>query len=157
MTRFSRTYAAILADRQDAARRAKIDAASRPPESVRRKAAAEPPSGETPGVTARSKYGNTITNGYHSKREADHAAYLQIQERSGIIRNLREQVKYLLIPKQDGERECSYVCDFQYEQKSVKTNEWETVVVDVKGFRTPEYILKRKLLLFVHKIRVREV
>ena len=49
------------------------------------------------------------------------------------------------------ERECSYKADFKYEEGL------KTVVEDVKGFRTKEYIIKRKLLLYQYGIRIREV
>lgn len=65
----------------------------------------------------------------------------------GQIRNLRRQVKYELIPAQyiDGkcvERSLSYIADFVYEDESGE------VVEDVKGFKTPEYVIKRKLMLY---------
>lgn len=73
----------------------------------------------------------------------------------GKIRNLRRQVKYELVPAQyvDGkcvERALSYIADFVYEDESGE------VVEDVKGFKTPEYIIKRKLMLYLKGIRVRE-
>lgn len=49
------------------------------------------------------------------------------------------------------ERECSYKADFVY------TEGGETVVEDVKGYRTKEYIIKRKLMLHVYGIRIREI
>ena len=78
-------------------------------------------------------------------------------QRAGIIHNLREQVKYVLIPTQRDnsgkllEKECSYYADFVYEKDG------NTIVEDTKGVRTKEYIIKRKLMLWVHGIRVREV
>jgi len=71
--------------------------------------------------------------------------------------NLREQVKYVLIPTQRDsygnllEKECSYYADFVYERDG------KTVVEDAKGIRTDDYIIKRKLMLFVHGIRIKEV
>ena len=77
-------------------------------------------------------------------------------ERAGAIQNLQRQVKYQLIPSQKiagkvVERACCYVADFVYEENG------QTVVEDTKGFKTPEYIIKRKLMLWVHGIRIREV
>lgn len=77
-------------------------------------------------------------------------------ERAGAIQHLRRQVKYELIPSQRiagkvVERACSYVADFVYQQDG------QTVVEDTKGFKTPEYIIKRKLMLWVHGIRIREI
>lgn len=107
---------------------------------------------------------NGIT--YDSKKEAQRHAILKMMERAGRIRELRRQVKYVLIPAQYEpdeisargrtkrgkliERECSYVADFVYEENG------KTVVEDTKGFRTADYIIKRKLLLWVHGIRIKE-
>lgn len=50
------------------------------------------------------------------------------------------------------ERESSYIADFCYDTK------WGTTVVeDCKGLRLPMYILKRKLMRFIHGIEVVEV
>ena len=104
----------------------------------------------------RGKYNNKKTNGYHSKVESEHAVELRLLQKGGYIKDLREQVKYQLIPPQyiDGkcvERGCSYIADFVYNEGG------KTVVVDVKGVRTPEYVIKRKLMLLVHKIKIKEV
>jgi len=105
-----------------------------------------------------SKYHNEKTDGYDSKREAKRAAELRLLERAGVIRKLREQVPYLLIPAQydnNGvllERRCYYVADFVFEEAP----DWTTVVLDVKGVRTDVYIIKRKLMLMVHNVRIRE-
>ena len=93
---------------------------------------------------------------FDSKKEAQRYAELKLLERSGAIHNLQRQVRYELIPaqKKDGktvERACHYIADF------VSTENGKTVVEDVKGFRTKEYVLKRKLMLRVHGIEVREV
>jgi hypothetical protein len=107
--------------------------------------------------TTYQKFRNVKTDGYASKKESQRAFVLKLQQEAGQIRNLREQVKYLLIPKQDGERECSYVADFVYEEFAYNVDHWNEIVEDTKGFRTPDYIIKRKLMLFLHKIRIREV
>ncbi len=57
-------------------------------------------------------------------------------------------MKYELIPSQKfrdmpGERGCSYVADFDYMEDG------RHIVEDVKGVRTPEYVMKRKL--FKHR------
>ena len=89
-------------------------------------------------------------------------------QRAGLIANLREQVKYELIPAQYGkcgkdfkgrttrallERACSYIADFVY--TDCKTG--QTIVEDTKGMRTREYVIKRKLMLYMHGIRIKEV
>ena len=106
------------------------------------------------------KYRNRPTDGYHSKREARRAAALRLMQEAGQIQGLREQVEFLLIPRQtrpDGtaERSCSYWADFTYDEWA--SGEWRRVVEDVKGMRTREYVLKRKLMLMVHGVAIREV
>jgi hypothetical protein len=77
---------------------------------------------------------------------------------AGLISNLREQVSYTIIPSQKDstgkvvERACKYIADFVYTD-----GHGNTVVEDTKGFRTAEYIIKRKLMLFVHGIRIKEI
>ena len=99
---------------------------------------------------ARPKFGNVKTNGYASKREAKRAADLRLLERAGTITQLKFQPRFLLIPKQGAERAVYYVADFSYWDGG------EFIVEDAKGFKTDVYVLKRKLMLFVHKIQVRE-
>lgn len=107
-----------------------------------------------------SKYGNkkVVVNGiqFDSKREARRYLDLKAMETAGQIQNLQLQVRYELIPSQriDGkvvEKPVYYIADFQYEQNG------ETIVEDTKGHRTDKYIIKRKLMLHVHGIRIREV
>ena len=107
-----------------------------------------------------SKYGNkkVVVDGiqFDSKREARRYLDLKAMEIAGLIQSLRLQVKYELIPAQriDGkvvERSCDYVADFVYEQDG------ETIVEDTKGHRTKDYIIKRKLMLHVYGVRIREV
>lgn len=79
-------------------------------------------------------------------------------ERAGEISFLERQPSFVLIPKQvrDGkviERQTVYKADFTYQDN--KTG--ETVVEDVKGVRTKEYSLKRKLMLWEYGIMVKEV
>ena len=81
---------------------------------------------------------------------------MRLLERAGEIQDLCAQVKFTLIPtqKQGGkvvERPVTYIADFVY------TENGEQVVEDVKGMRTKEYIIKRKLMLYIHGIRIKEV
>lgn len=105
---------------------------------------------------------------FDSKKEYKRYCELALLERTGQITNLQRQVKYVLIPaqrepdqigKRGGkikgdliERECSYKADFVYVNAA-----GETVVEDAKGMRTKEYIIKRKLMLFIHNIKIKEV
>lgn len=102
-----------------------------------------------------SKYraNKTILDGiqFDSKREAQRYSELKLLERAGVIQNLRLQVKFELIPKQQGERACTYIADFVYEENG------QTVVEDAKGMKTKDYIIKRKLMLWIHGIKIREI
>lgn len=120
----------------------------------------------TPGVKLPkpSKYLNKKTDGYSSKKEAARAQELKLLEKAGKIRNLREQVVYELIPPQYDdfqlvERACKYIGDFSYEERRTDAKGllcYESICEDVKGHKTEAYRIKRKLLLHVHGIRVRE-
>lgn len=108
---------------------------------------------------------------FDSRKEFDRWLELRLLERGGAIQNLRRQVKYDLLPPiyetyerysektgkrlKDGKRfiehGVSYVADFVYEKDG------ETVVEDTKGVRTEAYIIKRKLMLYFHGIRIKEV
>lgn len=105
---------------------------------------------------------------FDSKKEADRYRVLKELEATGEIRDVKCQAKFVLIPaqrepdtigarggKKQGaliEREVSYWADFTY-----FTPDGELVVEDVKGIRTPEYIIKRKLLLYMAGIRIKEI
>ena len=101
----------------------------------------------------KSKYGNKTTevggHKFDSRKEA--RFFLQLQQ-DPTVKSIRNQVKYELIPKQQGERACSYVADFVVEYQ-----DGSTVVYDVKGMRTDVYRIKRKLMLWVHRITIQEV
>ena len=108
----------------------------------------------------RSKYhAKKVTyNGieFDSKKEAKRYAELLLLERAGAISELQLQVKYELLPSQriDGkvvERPVFYVADFVYKQDG------QTIVEDTKGVKTKDYILKRKMLLYFHGIKIKEV
>lgn len=94
---------------------------------------------------------------FDSKKEYCRYCQLSLLENAGEITNLRRQVSYELIPSQKGadgktiERPCKYVADFVYLKDGV------VHVEDVKGMRTTEYVIKRKLMLKVHGIRIEEV
>lgn len=105
------------------------------------------------------------TDGYDSKKEAKRADELRLMQAAGQIKNLAEQVAFELIPPQRDkngkllERGLNYIADFAY--TDCKTGEY--VVEDVKGYKNPAsapyrvFVIKRKLMLFRHGIRVREV
>lgn len=94
---------------------------------------------------------------FDSIKERNRWIVLHEEEKAGRISNLRRQVVFVLLPHQyqNGrlvEREVKYIADFVYQDR-----DGNTVVEDTKGFKTREYILKRKLMLFMHKIIIQEV
>ena len=152
----------------------------------------------------RTKYHNVKTSGYDSKKEAERARVLHLLEKAGKIHNLREQVRFELVPavwtndsfpffpawyldppkpydirkrvlegeqpliphiaeRQNREafkakkakiveRKVEYRADFVYFD-----SEDNLVVEDAKGVRTKEYIIKRKMMLWLYGIRIKEV
>ena len=107
----------------------------------------------------KNKYNN---NGRGSSiKERKRGAELELMQRAGIISDLQKQVQYELIPahyevvngkRKCIERACTYRADFVYFDERTK----ELVVEDTKGFRTTEYVIKRKLMLHEHGIRIKE-
>lgn len=87
---------------------------------------------------------------FDSVKEYHRWGCLRLLERAGRITDLKRQVKFELIPKQKGERACYYIADFTYYEDG------NLVVEDCKGYKTEVYRLKKKLLLWVHGIRITE-
>ena len=87
---------------------------------------------------------------FDSAKEYRRWCELKILERAGVITELKRQVSFELIPKQKGERACTYVADFTYYQDG------EYIVEDAKGLKTDVYRIKKKLMLWVHNIRIKE-
>lgn len=109
---------------------------------------------------------------FDSVKEARRYRELKFLEKGGEICNLRLQVPFELLPNQyecyerygkrgqrlkDGkrllERKCVYIADFTY----TETKSRKYVVEDAKGHRTPDYLIKRKLMLYIFKIKIKEV
>ena len=88
---------------------------------------------------------------FDSRKELTRYKELELLERAGEISNLRRQVEFELIPKQPGERKAVYTADFVY------TENGKEIVEDVKGMKTRDYIIRRKLMLWRHGIKIREV
>lgn len=109
---------------------------------------------------------------FDSKKEAQRYSELRLLEKAGQITNLQRQFKFKLIPTQREEstevykagpqkglpkpgavieKPCFYIADFTYCDGN------ELVAEDTKGFKTKDYIIKRKLMLHVHGIRIKEI
>lgn len=118
----------------------------------------------------------TVVDGieFDSTKEANRYKELKILERAGKIKNLQMQVPFVLIPAQYDEiieytpkthkekkvkklveRKLKYVCDFCY------IKDGTLVVEDVKGYKNSTayevYKIKRKLMLWIHNIRIVEI
>lgn len=115
---------------------------------------------------ANKYHAKRTASGHASKKESRRAGELRLLEKKGLIADLREQVRFELIPAQYGEcgkdfkgrdvkvcleRSCSYVADFVYRDSSGRV-----VVEDCKGVRTEVYKIKKKLMLFRHGIVIKE-
>ena len=106
-------------------------------------------------ITTKNKYGArklTAPDGqkFDSVKEFHRWGCLRLLERAGKITDLKRQVTFELIPKQDGERACTYVADFTYYENG------QYVVEDCKGFKTDVYRIKKKLMKWVHGISIKE-
>lgn len=122
----------------------------------------------------RSKYNNkkVVYNGikFDSIKEAKRYSYLLMLKNAGIITDLERQKEFELIPSQyesferygkkgrrlkDGSRclelPVKYKADFVYKKDG------KLVVEDTKGVLTPDYVIKRKLMLYIHGISISEI
>ena len=113
---------------------------------------------------------------FDSKKEANRYCELKLLLRAGVIEDLALQKEFELIPAQyesfarygkkgqrlqDGkrciEKSCVYKADFAYKQGG------KLIVEDVKGYRDPasaayaKFVIKRKLMMWVHGIKITEI
>lgn len=108
---------------------------------------------------------------FDSKKERDRYKELSILSKAGEITDLQTQVKFELIPAQyetyerigkngkrlrDGrrliEKAVYYIADFVYKEK-----DGAVIVEDTKGYKTRDYIIKRKIMFDRYHIRIREI
>ncbi|MBQ1295794.1 MAG: DUF1064 domain-containing protein [Clostridiales bacterium] len=109
---------------------------------------------------------------FDSKKEMRRYSELKLLERAGEISDLKIQVPFLLLPDQYEpstevytrgenkgklkkgkliEKSCQYIADFTYVDRG-----GNYIVEDVKGKKTKEYIIKKKLMLYFHGVRIKE-
>lgn len=121
-------------------------------------------------VKKRSKYGNrkVVRDGikFDSEREAARFAELKVLQAMGKIRNLRLQANFTLVEGYttiEGKRikPMVYRADFAYERATEPDCNgavyWLREVEDVKGAKTKDYLLKKKLMQDKFGITIREV
>lgn len=93
---------------------------------------------------------------FDSQKEGNYYLKLKMLEKAGKIRDLKLQVPFVVLEtfKVDDRtyRKTKYIADFTYFDDKDKLH-----VVDVKGFRTKEYELKKKLMVWKYGIEIEEV
>jgi hypothetical protein len=100
----------------------------------------------------RQKYGAKREGGYASQREAKRGWELEQLQAAGKITALQKQVSYGLLPACAGyPRPLRYVADFCF------IEDGKVIVEDAKGFATPVYRLKKRLMAQLLGIEIREV
>lgn len=113
------------------------------------------------GVSEASERRHPRTNElFHSKAELKRCLELELMQRAGEIADLQRQVQFSLtvpahraptgnwvLPLYVG----CYIADFVY------LKDGKQIVEDVKGFDTPEYRLKKRLVKALHDVDIVEV
>ena len=109
-----------------------------------------------------NKYHAKMDKHRRSKKERERAYELKLMEREGLIHNLSEQVRFVLIPAQydnNGKmilQRAEYWADFTYYD-----NQGNFIVEDVKGYKGGEayklFLLKKKLMYREKNILIREI
>lgn len=108
----------------------------------------------------KNKFNAKMVHG-RSKKERERAAELKLMERAGLIHNLSEQVRFVLIPAQHDEngkmvlQRAEYWADFTYYDAA-----GNFIVEDVKGYKGGDayklYLLKKKLFYQKTGILIKE-
>lgn len=110
--------------------------------------------GKQDGPKRHSKYGNrqTFVDGlrFDSAKEASRWQELKLLEKAGEIVELERQVRFEL--RVNRQEVCAYVADFTYRPNIGRS----LIVEDVKGHKTREYVIKKKLMKAIHGIEIKE-
>lgn len=130
--------------------------------------------------TRNKYYSQTVTvNGitFDSQKEYRRFCELSLLEKAGAITDLKRQVAFELIPAQfeeiptgefykqgdrKGQPKMKRVCienSVVYNADFVYTENGKTVVEDTKSkvTKTKDYIIKRKMMLYFHGIKIKEI
>lgn len=86
---------------------------------------------------------------FSSKKESRRYSELKLMERAGEISGLSLQPKFPIVI--NGVKVCNYLADFSYLLADGMRR-----VEDVKGFKTPIYNLKKRLVKAVHGVEIFE-
>jgi hypothetical protein len=94
---------------------------------------------------------------FDSQKERNYYIKLKTLEELGLIKNLELQKEYILQDKfiLNGKtrRKITYKADFSY----ISTEDDKLHVVDVKGFKTEVYKLKKKLFEYKYQTELEEI
>lgn len=113
--------------------------------------------GQSPPKEKKRKYRNEKVEYdgrlFDSKWERDRYCELKLLEKSGRIKDLKCQERFILIDKSKDHRETAYVADFTYQENG------KLVVEDCKSkiTKTPVYKIKKKLMQERYGIIIKEV
>jgi Protein of unknown function (DUF1064) len=103
-----------------------------------------------------NKFGAIRADGYASKAEARRGAELDLLAKAKEISQLRRQPWFVLLDADKAAgyaRPLCYVADFEYyDHRSERM-----VIEDVKGFPTPSYLIKKRLMKQLHGLEVTEI
>lgn len=101
-----------------------------------------------------TKYGNKwcIIDGikFQSIKEGGYYQFLKSEKQQKKIKDFKRQVTFRI--EINGILVCRYIADFV-----VTYNDGSKKVIDVKGFKTDVYKLKKSLMFAVHNIKIIEV
>lgn len=116
------------------------------------------------GIGRKNKFGNrkVITEGgecYDSVKELRHHGALRLamsaSDAAERVVGIDRQVSYLLVAPQDGERAVKYVADFVVHFADGRSEVHDTKSPPTRANRA--YVIKRKLMLSVHGLRIKEL
>ena len=103
-----------------------------------------------------NKYGNKKINGFDSMKEFNRYQELKLLERAGKIQGLSRQVPFDLLPTQRDEKGKLVFKGITYKEDFTYWQDEEFVVEDAKGYKTPEYRMKAKLMYYFYHIKIKE-
>ena len=95
---------------------------------------------------------------YDSGKELKHHQMLELarqaREPSERVVRIRRQVPFVLLEKQDGERGIKYIADFVVEYADGRCEVQDTKSPPTRADKA--YVMKRKMMLRFHQIRIQE-
>tara|TARA_R110000803_G_scaffold79132_1_gene144630 strand:+ start:25 stop:381 length:357 start_codon:yes stop_codon:yes gene_type:complete len=89
---------------------------------------------------------------FDSKWEAERYGQLYLKFERGEIEELDRQIRFNILV--NDQKICAYVADYTYYETD-ENGERQYIVEDAKGVETPEFKLKKKLMLAANGIDIR--